>query len=234
MRTKLQARLQPLGVQATRTERNLGNDLAPGKRVPQRCDGRGWRSPKGGSGKSTANRRCHGGGGWHRLGMPQCQKRTTTERRSVLVADGVVLGETHAWQSATVVLMMAGNELDPVFDSLAPRDRPHACVGGRLDAAGHCGKMRQDGAARAARQRAALGQPSKARLGQLWQPSHACSGRSSSTIRSCGACTMAASLTREEAARTARELCSRRRREHGNGGAWRCVRVMKASAVELS
>ena len=33
VRTKLQARLQPLGVQATRTERNLGIDFASGKRV---------------------------------------------------------------------------------------------------------------------------------------------------------------------------------------------------------
>ena len=33
VRTKLQALLQPLGVQATRTERNLGIDFASGKRV---------------------------------------------------------------------------------------------------------------------------------------------------------------------------------------------------------
>ena len=33
VRTKLQARLQPLGVQATRTERNLGIAFASGRRV---------------------------------------------------------------------------------------------------------------------------------------------------------------------------------------------------------
>ena len=47
-------------------------------------------------------------------------------------------------KSATMVLMTAGNELGPVFDSLA-RDRARACVVGRLDAVGHRGQVRKNG-----------------------------------------------------------------------------------------
>ena len=46
----------------------------------------GWRSPKdvsGGSRKSTANRRCHGGDGWRKLRMLQCQQQTITGWRSL-------------------------------------------------------------------------------------------------------------------------------------------------------
>ena len=56
----------------------------------------------------------------------------------------------------------------------------------------------------------------------------------SAMIPSCGACTTAALLTREESARTACRFCSIKRRERGNGGVWRCMRVTKASAVERS
>ena len=51
-------------------------------------------------------------------------------------------------KSSTMVLMMAGHELDPVFDSLAP------VIALTHAAAGNCGKVRQDGAARATRARA--------------------------------------------------------------------------------
>ena len=62
VRAKLQTRLAPLGVQATRTERNLGLDFASGKRVStvvrrarlQKSYGRAKRT-------RTASRRCHCG-----------------------------------------------------------------------------------------------------------------------------------------------------------------------------
>ena len=84
VRARLQARLQPRGVQATRTERNLGIDFALGASDHSGATARGWRSPKdvsGGSGKSTANR--HGGDGWRRLRMPQRQQQTVAGWRSL-------------------------------------------------------------------------------------------------------------------------------------------------------
>ena len=78
-----------------------------------------------------ANRRCHGGDGFRQMAC--------------------CLSKRMHGKSATTVLVMAGDD-DPVFDPKAPVIAlTHA-----LDAAGHRCKVRQDGAARAAQQRAAL------------------------------------------------------------------------------
>ena len=85
---------------------------------------------------------------------------------------------------------------------------------GRLDADGHHGKMRQEGAARAARERAAVGRRQSPVWGSRGNPrTHAVDdprGRSVLVVH--------ARLTGEESARTACESCTTRRRERGNGG----------------
>ena len=63
VRTQLQARLQPLGVQATRTERNLGIDFASGRRASCHSGAAGaagqvQRACQAHQEKSMANRRC--------------------------------------------------------------------------------------------------------------------------------------------------------------------------------
>ena len=83
---------------------------------------------------------------------------------------------------------------------LGTRDRPHARGMGQVDVTGHRGKIVR---------KAQLEQRENARRcadvkgqEQPRQLSHARSGPSLSMIPSCGACTMAALLTREESART--------------------------------
>ena len=113
-------------------------------------------------------------------------------------------------KTATMVLMKAGNELDPVFDSLAPViTLTHALWDGWMPLAtmAKCVRTAQLEQRENARPWTAV----KGRLGQLWQPSHERSGRSSSMTRSCGACTMAASLTQRRkyrAAKTLSPLCA--------------------------
>ena len=120
----MRRRRLPLGIEATRTVRNLALDFASGKRV------------------TTAVPES-----WRRLRVPQCRKAN----HYVLAVTG--LNETQLEQSrsqmasclakrmhgksASTALKMAGNEL------------------GRMDAAGHHCKVRQDDAAqkRAARDR---------------------------------------------------------------------------------
>ena len=82
VRARLQARLQPLGVQAKRTERNLGIDFASGKRVA--TAERRARLEKS-NGRVRRIRKIHGKSSvpWRRrlaqiAHVPQCQKQTIT------------------------------------------------------------------------------------------------------------------------------------------------------------
>ena len=129
----LQARLQPLGVQATRTERNLGIDYASKRRVA--TVGRRARLEKS-KGRVGRIRKIHG-----KSSVPWRRRLAQIAHASVAKANhnGVAvtgLNETQLQQSrsqmasclakrvygksATMVLMMAGSELDPVFDSRHP------------------------------------------------------------------------------------------------------------------
>ena len=246
VRTKLQARLQPLGVQATRTERNLGIDFASGRRVATEV--RRARLEKS-EGRVRRIKKIHGKSwvpGRRRLAQV-AHAPVAKANHNVVAVTG--LNETQLQQSrlqtasclakrmhgkgATMVLMMAGSELDPVFDSLAPVIALTHAVWDRLMPLATLEKCVRK-AQLEQRENARPWAPSKALLGQPWQLLHACSGLSLSMIPSCGACTTAALLTREESARTACRFCSIKRRERGNGGVWRCMRTTKTSAVERS
>ena len=125
VRAKLQMRLVPLGVKATRADRNLGIDFASGKRVSTAVR---RARPERSRGCVKRIRNIHG-----KSSVPWRRRLAQSAHASVSHANhcGVAvtgLNETQLQQSrskgasrlATMVLIMAGNELDPVFDSLAP------------------------------------------------------------------------------------------------------------------
>ena len=135
--------ITPLGVQATRTKRNLGIDFASGKRVEvqRTCQadeenprqivgamaaaGAECASPASINPKNKQNKPLRVAV----TGLNETQLQSRSQMASCLV-------KRMYGKSTAMVLMMAGDELDPVypvFDSLAPVI-PHACAVGRLDA----------------------------------------------------------------------------------------------------
>ena len=108
------------------------------------------------------------------------------------LADGVVFGKAHARQERNYGADDGGKR--PGLRLPGTRDPPHARGMGQVDATGHHGKMRQEGAARATRERTAVGRRQRPFMECLH------GGLSLSIIPSCGACTEAALLTREESA----------------------------------
>ena len=158
-----------------------------------------------------ANRRCHGGGGWRRLRTLRWRKQTTAGWQSLgsmkRSCSSPARRWRRVWQSACTARAQlcaydGGKRARPGLRRPGTRDRPHARGMGQVDVTGHRGKMRQDGAARAKRERTAVCRRQRPFLVQPWQLMHACSGPSLSMIPSCGAYTIAALLTREESART--------------------------------
>ena len=125
VRAKLQMRLAPLGVQATRAERNLGIDFSSGKRASTAVRRARLEKSKG---RVKRIRKIHGSSA-----VPLRQRLAKANHFGVAVTG---LNETQLQQSrsqlasclakrlhgksVTIVLMTAGDQLDPVFDSLAP------------------------------------------------------------------------------------------------------------------
>ena len=130
VRTKLQTWMQPLGVQATRIERNLGIDFASGRRVAAVVRRARLEKSKG---RVRRIRKIHG-----KPPVPWRRRLAQIVHASVAKGNhyGVAvtgLNETQSRsqmasclakrmhrKSATVVPMMAERELDLVFDSCHP------------------------------------------------------------------------------------------------------------------
>ena len=133
VRAKLQTRLAPLGVKAVQAERNLGSDYTSGKRASSAVRRARLEKSKG---RVKRIRKLHGPSS-----VPLRQRLARIAQASVARVNhyGVSvtgLNETQLQQSrsqmascltkrmhgksVTMVLMAAGEQLDPIFDSLAP------------------------------------------------------------------------------------------------------------------
>ena len=130
-RAKLQTRLQPHGVQATRRERNLGIDFTSGKRVATAVRRARLEKSKGRQANQENSRQVVP---WRRRLAQIAHASLSKANHYGVAVTGLVetqlqqsrsqvascLAKRMRGKSATTVLMMAGDELDPVFDSLAP------------------------------------------------------------------------------------------------------------------
>ena len=134
-----------------------------------------------------------------------------------------------------MVLMMAGSELDPVFDSLAPVVALTHAVSGRLDAARPSWQNASGRRSSSNARTHGRGPPSKALVEQPWQPLHACSGRSSSMHDPFLWCMHDGRIVdpRRVCPHSMRTLLNKAARALQWRCVWRCMRAMKAFAMEL-